>query len=264
MELLQLLMISILPVCIVLYYVYKKDINKEPKQLLKKLFFRGMLICIPAAIIELILEPIFGKVDNMNLIKLFIYVFIDIALVEELTKWFILYNITYHNEEFDELYDAIVYAVFVSLGFACFENIFYVLDAGFGVGLFRAVTAIPGHASDAIIMGNYFGLAKLSDINGKKELKQKYLLLSIIIPTITHAIYDYCLYTGQIIFVIIFIIFIIFIYIYSIKKIKNVALNNRNIVNNELVINHSVKYCNRCGSVAYGNYCSRCGNNLNN
>ena len=263
MEILQLIIISILPVYIVLLYVYNKDIHKEPSNLLKKLFFKGILICIPAAFIEFSLEPLFGDVENMNLIHLFIYVLIDIALVEELTKWFVVYKNTYHHIEFDEIYDAIVYAVFVSLGFACFENIFYVLESGFGVGIFRAITAIPGHASDAIIMGNYLGLAKLNDVNKNNKLRNRYLLLSIIMPTIAHAIYDYCLYTGRIIFVIIFIIFIIFIYIYSIKKIKNVSLNNKQIVNNKLLYNNRIKFCNKCGSLVFGNYCHRCGNNLN-
>ena len=58
----------------------------------------------------------------------------------------------------------IVYASFVALGFACFENILYVSDSGIVTGLIRAVTAVPGHVCDGILMGSYLALAKLLNI----------------------------------------------------------------------------------------------------
>ena len=256
------LFISILPVYLVGLYIYKKDNNKEPKSLLKRLFIYGMLSCIPAAIIELLLDNLFGLEESMNLVTLFFYVFISIALVEELFKWLITYHLTYNNYEFDELYDAIVYAAFVSLGFACFENIFYVLDTGAKVGLYRAITAIPGHASDAIIMGNYLGLAKLASVNGNSKLCKKNLLLSILIPTLTHTVYDYCIFTNNLFFLLIFAIFLISIYIYSIKKIKRISSRKEKISNNKIITVNNSNYCSKCGTLGFGNFCHKCGTKL--
>lgn len=255
------LLISILPVYLVGLYIYKKDRNKEPKSLLKKLFIYGMLSCIPAGIIELLLGNLFGPEETMNMIKLFLYVLITIALIEELFKWIIVYALTYNKQEFDEVYDAIIYAVFASLGFACFENIFYVLSTDVSVGLFRAITAIPAHASDAIIMGNYLGLAKIASINKNKKLYKKNLILSITMPTIVHTIYDYCLFTKNTIFLLIFVIFIISIYGYSIRKIKFLSTHNKQLNNEPIIINKQI-YCPNCGKLGNDNYCTKCGTKL--
>jgi hypothetical protein len=45
---------------------------------------------------------------------------------------------------FSQKFDGIVYAVFVSMGFAAIENIMYVFDYGYQTGLVRAFTAVPG------------------------------------------------------------------------------------------------------------------------
>ena len=256
------LIISILPVYLVGLYIYKKDKNKEPKKLLKRLFIYGMLSCIPAAIVEVSLGNLFGSEESMNIIALFLYVFISVALVEELFKWLITYRLTFNNYDFDELYDAIVYAVFVSLGFACFENIFYVLDSGVKVGLYRAITAIPGHASDAIIMGNFLGLAKLASINKNSKLCKKKLLLSILLPALAHTIYDFCLLTDNVFFLLVFAIFLVSMYIYGIKKVKRVSSSKEQLHDNKILALNSHIYCPMCGTMGHGNYCHNCGTKL--
>ena len=261
-ELYILLIISILPVYLVGLYIYKKDKNKEPKKLLKKLFILGMVSCVPAAFVEILLGKPFGSEELMSTWTLFIYVLLTIAFVEELFKWLIVYLLSYNHDAFDEQYDVIVYAVFVSLGFACFENIFYVLDSGISVALLRAFTAIPGHAADAVLMGYYFGLAKLAGINNNKKLCRKNLFLSIIVPTVVHAIYDFCLFSRLTIFLIFFAIFLISVYIYCIKKIKRVANNTTNLYHNDIIVLNNNSYCPKCGSPYDGNYCAYCGAKL--
>ena len=258
--------IAILPVYLIGLYVYKMDNEKESKKILTKLFIFGMISCIPAGIIEITVEPLFGQIDTLNLTKLFIYVAIGIALVEEILKWIIVYAIGYKDKEFNQTYDILVYCVFVSLGFACFENVLYVLFDNNSIltGILRAVTAIPGHTSDAIIMANYLGLAKIEENSNNSNNKNKYLFLSIFMPTLIHAIYDYCLFTENFLFIAFFAIFLIIIYIYSIRKIKKLSKDNKYLTNNELnntnnevTINN--KYCPKCGTKVEGQYCTKCG-----
>ena len=64
---------------------------------------------------------------------------------------------SWRNPNFNYLFDAVVYAVFVSLGFAAFENIKYVFTYGLSVALTRAVTAVPGHLSFSVFMGIFYG-----------------------------------------------------------------------------------------------------------
>ena len=131
-------------------FVYSKDRDKEPVKLLIKLFFLGIVSCFIVLFISLAEEfiPFLAKDTNeMGLIEVIVYSFINVA---------------YKSKHFDQLYDIVVYAVFVSLGFAFLENLFYVLPEGtVKVGIIRALLAVPGHACDAIFMGYYLSIARL-------------------------------------------------------------------------------------------------------
>ena len=253
------LIIAIFPVYIICLYVYNKDKEKESKKLLTKLILFGIFSCIPAAIIEIIIAQFFNKPEYMNSIELLVYSIIGIGLVEESCKFFLIYKITYHHKEFDHIYDVIVYCVFLSLGFALLENILYVLlsESNISVGILRAICAIPGHACFAIIMGNYLGKAKINSINNNKRDEKKNLILSIIIPSIIHGIYDYCLLNDYLIYFLIFIIVLISIYIYGIKKIAKLSSINENLINS-----NTYNYCPICGKEAKGKYCTNCGKDL--
>lgn len=254
---LMLFIISALPVFLLGMYIYKKDRNKEPGKLLLKLFLAGMLSCILVLIISYIMElifPILGSdTEDLNLFELIIYVFIGVALVEEGCKWLMVYLFSYNSKEFDEIYDMIVYSVFVALGFAFFENLLYVYGGGLTTGIARAFLAVPGHACDGIFMGYYLGLSKLTMLNSNKKLSKKYMVLSIIVPIILHGIYDYCVFSGYTLFLMLFFIFIISLYVFASKKVKRFSNIKRKMV-------YKNNYCTICGHVVDSDYCPICGN----
>ena len=101
--------------------------------------------------------------------------------------------IIWRNRNFNEFFDGIVYACFISLGFACIENIMYVFGAGsffgsIGIGLTRALLSVPGHFLFGVLMGYYLALAKFDPQN-----RSKYLIYSLIIPMLAHGVFDYIL-----------------------------------------------------------------------
>jgi len=183
-------MAAILPIVGLCKFIYKKDPNKEPKGLLTKLFIFGFFSAIPVVIVEVLLGKLFPTSYASSFFEMFINVFIGVALVEEGFKWLISLLCGVFNKEFDEIYDIIVYTVFVSLGFACIENILYVMSYGLLNALVRAITSIPGHTCFAVIMGYFFAKAKLNEINSNDSLKVRNMVLSIIGPTIAHTLYD--------------------------------------------------------------------------
>ena len=146
----------------------------------------------------------------------------------------------------------IVYSAFVALGFACIENILYVVSSGFLTGMIRALLAVPSHACDGVLMGYYLGLAKQSEINNRKDLKQKNIFLSIFIPVLLHGFYDYCLFSRNIYFICIFFVFVIYIDILAIKKIKRMSsINSKMFYEN--------KFCPNCGFPINTDFCGNCG-----
>ena len=257
MEELILFLISVLPVFLLGLFIYKKDKNKEPIKLLVKLFVGGILSCFLVLFISMILGivfPIFSAdSDTLNAMELLVYVFIGVALVEEFCKWIFSYKLAYNDYHFEEIFDMIVYCVFVSLGFAFFENLFYVYDNGIATGIIRALSAVPGHACYGVFMGYYLALAKRSQLDNKDEVRKKYIFNSIFVPTILHGIYDYCLFIGNLFFFIIFIIFVICIYVFTLKKIKKMSSLNKKI-------KYFNNYCPMCGTKVESSFCPMCGN----
>ncbi len=130
-------------------------------------------------------------VSEESPIYLFILYFGIVAFSEEGAKYLFLKIRTWKNPEFNCRYDGIVYAIFVSLGFALWENISYVMHYGFSTALVRAVTAIPGHACFGVFMGIFYGIAKAEERGGNESRSATNRTLALIVPALLHGAYDY-------------------------------------------------------------------------
>lgn len=252
----MLLVISVLPIIIIGKYIYKKDNEQEPFKIVFKLFFGGLLSCLMVLAITvflgLIFPFIFTNVYYMNWLELLFYAFVIVALVEESSKWFFVYKLSYNSKYFDQIYDMIVYSCFVSLGFACFENIIYVFNNGFVVGIIRALSAVPLHACNGVIMGLFLGLAKYYDVRDNDNLKKRFLFFSLLVPVMIHGFYDFSLFSLSIILHILVLIFVICLYIFSIKKVNFVSSFNRRI-------KYKDNFCPNCGRKIDSDFCPNCG-----
>lgn len=219
-----LLALAIIPGIIVLIYVYKKDkIEKEPKKLIWKLVFFGVLSALPAIVFELAGDYLLAEIAGDGLVAMIIENFLVIALSEEICKYFFLKKGTWKNKEFNYRFDAVVYAVSVGMGFAIFENIFYVIENGLVNGIVRALVSIPGHGAFAIAMGIFYGQAKLCESTGDKEGVKKNLRKAVWYPVLMHGFFDFCLTTGSIIMILIFLAYIITMDVIILKRIKQYA-----------------------------------------
>ncbi len=147
--------------------------------------------------------------------------FLVVAVVEEGTKFYLLHRRTWKNPNFNYRFDAIVYAVFVSLGFAAFENIGYVFGYGITVAPARALLAIPGHMSFAVFMGYFYGRAKLFFDYGDKEKSRTNLWLAYLSAVFLHGFYDSCAMIGSAGSTIVFVVFIILMYLAVYRMIKS-------------------------------------------
>jgi RsiW-degrading membrane proteinase PrsW (M82 family) len=220
-----------------LYYIYSKDTKKEPVGLFLKSFVWGCLIVFPVMGLEHTLSHMYES--ESPFLSSFYEAFVVAAFSEELCKFLCQYIIIWKRKEFDQYYDGIIYAVFVSLGFAMVENISYILHYGYSISLGRAIFAVPGHGLDGILMGYFFSLARFSP----PPKQHKYLLLSIISPISAHGLYDFLLiYFGtgwyedilsagiaQIIFWTLFLILLLSLWHLSIRSIKKYVNRDKNI-----------------------------------
>ena len=257
MNKITLLLLAILPVMLLLIFVYNKDKEKEPLSLLLQLFILGMISCglvlLLSNVYELFLPFMAKKVKEMDSFEVIIYSFICVALTEEFCKWLMLYIKGYNNREFDEVFDIIVYAVFVSLGFAFIENIVYIFSKlTLRTAILRALSSVPGHACDAIFMGYYLCLAKQCHYKKKYKDENKYIALSILVPAILHGIYDYCLMSNMEMLGFVFLAFIIFLYTNAFQTLTKASQKNKLLVEKN-------NLCKCCGYKLDGEYCPKCG-----
>ena len=229
-----IILISLIPVVLLALFVYSKDSVKEPKPLLMILFASGFLAAAIVILINIGLSsfiPNFFITDNyehVSFYKLFSIIFLEIAFVEEISKWIMIVILGYRSKSFDQLYDIVVYSVFVALGFACIENIFYLVPSNLSLGLYRAIFSIPGHACFGVFMGAYLGLAKMYEDNDKM-LSRIYMLYAILVPTLLHTAYNFCLLANSKYFFIIFLVFMAILYIVSILKIDRISKKTEEI-----------------------------------
>ena len=217
----SLLVLSLAPVLIIAVYIYYRDkYEKEPIKLLLFALLAGGLTVIPILFVERFLSVFTSLFSGLAAPAW--KAFVVAAFSEEIFKFLALYLLIWKNREFNEKFDGIVYAVYISLGFAAVENVLYVMDGGLSTGIMRAITAVPAHAIFGITMGFYFGLAKFY----RKETKSL-IFKALAYPILLHGIYDFIIMTGIEWLTIVFFAFVVFLYIFGLKKVKQ--LSNQSI-----------------------------------
>ena len=188
-----LVIAAVVPAIFLMIKAYRSDrLEKEPPALLWDLTKAGIF----SSLLALIAERVLGTLLNLAvpqesvLYNVFLY-FGIVAFAEEGAKYFMMKRHSWNIPAFNCQYDGVVYAVFVSLGFALWENISYVMSYGFTTAIVRALTAIPGHACFGVFMGVFYGIAKKHDYRGNRGASKTFRVLSVVLPAILHGAYDY-------------------------------------------------------------------------
>lgn len=229
-----LLIAAVLPGLFIMYYVYKKDwVEKEPIGLIIKLLVFGAIAVVPAVLLELLGSFIvYGGIDEPSMVtrtQVFLDNFVVVAVSEELCKFLFLKKITWKHPAFDYRFDAIVYSVSVSMGFAILENIMYVFEHGLSIALTRALISIPGHACFAVTMGVFYGQAKLNERLERRSPMKTDLFMAVLLPVLMHGFFDFCLSIDSGLYTALFYVFIIVADIICLRLIKNFSKKDYSI-----------------------------------
>ena len=220
---------AVIPAIVLLRFVYKEDrLDKESPGLLLSLVIFGVLSTFAAIVTEQIGEAILGILlpQSSTAYNVLLY-FVVVALSEEGFKYLLLKKRTWYSSEFNCQFDGVVYAVFVALGFALWENISYVLMYGLGTAAIRAVTAVPGHACFGVFMGAFYGLAKRYDNFGDEYRSRRCRRLAVLVPVLLHGTYDFIAtyeYDG---YAWIFVVFVVLLFAAAYRRIKKLSRDDR-------------------------------------
>ena len=213
---------AVLPAVFLLRYVYQHDtVEKEPPGLLLQLLGLGVVSALCAGVIEALAQTVLDRlVDPASPAYVVILAFLVVALAEEGMKLFFLRRRTWREPAFNYRFDGIVYAVFVSLGFAAFENVQYVLRYGLSVALPRAVLAVPGHMSFAVVMGVFYSRARFCENRGDERGCRHALWSGYLAAVSLHGFYDACAMIGSGVSTVLFLVFVIWMFRMAYRLVK--------------------------------------------
>jgi len=201
-ELTLLFLGAVVPIAVILAWTWWRDRLPEPPRVVLATFLLGGLATIPILVAEWGMMAMLGlKGMPTTLVQAVLMSFLVAALVEEAFKLVVLTRYSATHCAFDEPYDGVVYGVAASLGFACVENVMYVLganEAGFVAGAVvataRTLTAVPMHMCCGAIMGVCIGIAKFKGGDARRAWGIGGFLAAIAL----HGTYDTFAFAGPV------------------------------------------------------------------
>ena len=229
---LALIIAAVVPAAYLLFRVYQADkLEKEPPGLLISIVLLGIVTTILASITEQIGDAVLRNLfPQGGLVYDFLLYFVVVAVSEEGFKYLLLKLRTWKSPHFNCQFDGVVYAVFLSLGFALWENIAYVLEYGFSAAAARAVTAVPGHACFGVFMGVWYGVAKRMDLAGDREGSKTALRNALWIPVLLHGAYDFIASLEVAWMGILFLAFIAWMFRTALQLIKKTSVEDAPLI----------------------------------
>jgi len=255
MDPLFLLFLALAPGIFLLWFYYSRDrYEPEPLRLVFIVFILGLLVTIPAGIIELILSMAIS--DN----EIFGAAVIA-PVVEESLKCAVVFFTVYRTSEFDEPMDGLVYAAASALGFATLENVFYVMEQGFETGILRALLAVPGHTLDSGFWGFAMGMTLV-----RQDQKVRLILGGLACAMLMHGLYNFFASTMEMVGLVLVIGVTLAGWWFMIKRIKECRVHGFRRLQREAKaasfdLRPAPKFCSICGSPIDGTntFCTKCG-----
>ncbi|MCH8048851.1 PrsW family intramembrane metalloprotease [Patescibacteria group bacterium] len=194
------LLFGFVPSLIWLAFYLRKDAHPEPNSVIQKVFLLGMLATLPAIALELGLRSLFSFLPFSEGVILILYIFLGVALVEEILKFLVVRFAVYKDKALDEPVDVMLYMIIAALGFAAFENILILFGLGasspissiLALTLVRLVGATFLHALASGTFGYFLARSFLD-----KKRKYLYVAAGLFVATLLHGLFNFYILEVQ-------------------------------------------------------------------
>lgn len=182
----------------------------EPlRSLMMVMFFGGLASAVPAGTLNDFVLNLMGVEDieeftDPDRVTVFCF---WVGLNEEFWKAAMTVFLIRKMKDFNEPVDGIIYSMTSALGFAAFENLFYVWEYGAGIILTRSLMSVPLHLTCAALWG--YGLARVHfSPDRTRYLRRSWLW--ILAAALAHGAYNLSLMTGQFLVALVILLAMIF------------------------------------------------------
>ena len=156
----NVLSLLVAPIIAVLLYIYLTKVSKNKYPFLIHSFIFGMFGIIIFKAFQYVAFS--SGLDILtNIRRIIFYAFIIMGIGSELGKYIILRFFSYDKKDFEGPLDAIIYSIFIGLGFALFANLsFYLFPYYGGYDPSYAFWFTFANILFSIVLGFFVGLAK--------------------------------------------------------------------------------------------------------
>jgi RsiW-degrading membrane proteinase PrsW (M82 family) len=165
------------------YHYYKDRHEPEPFPILLFTYVLGW-IGLRFDAYELARSDVFG---------LFWYSVLVIGVVEETIKFLPFWLVVMRISHFNERIDGVIYASFIGLGFASYENLHYMMLLGSREAFLRGIASPIVHVMFASVWGYFCARAWLSN----RPLLPA-ALLGLLLSCVGHGLYDFFMLWGAV------------------------------------------------------------------
>jgi RsiW-degrading membrane proteinase PrsW (M82 family) len=189
-----------LPSFIWLLFYLRADTHPESSKMILKIFVFGMLIAVPAILLETGLLDILQDFTLPTVLSIFLKVFVAVALVEEILKYSVVKSKVLDHPEFDEPIDVVLYMIIAALGFAAVENILILFSLGqvffledvFLISVIRFWGATFLHALCSGVLGVFLALSIF-------ETKKRKMLFAVGLGMVflLHGLYNFSIMNTE-------------------------------------------------------------------
>jgi RsiW-degrading membrane proteinase PrsW (M82 family) len=160
---------------------------RDSRRLIWIAYGLGFCVAIPTAALVAIYAPLIAGIGDFRVYAAAVAL-IEAAVPEETAKFLIILFFVMRHEDLRRPADAMILTICMALGFATIENLYYVIGSEdwTDTAMLRAVTAVPMHATIAVVMGYYAAQILLHP-----ERYRRLLVCMWFWPFLLHGLYDY-------------------------------------------------------------------------
>jgi protease PrsW len=193
---------AIAPTLLVLWTVASMDNRREPTRVVLGAFLLG---AGSAFLLSYVRIPVPGIsiLTNWPSFQTYLHATFEIAAPEETVKLIVLVFYCSRYIAYDHPMEGVVYGAAVGLGFAAYENLFYLAnnpDYWKTIAFVRGLFTVPVHGALGVIIGIYVVRARFGDALGRHR-RHGYRINSYLtgwgIVTALHGLFDFPLLLQQ-------------------------------------------------------------------
>lgn len=177
---------TVVPVLAYLVYIYIRDeYKKEPIPMLLLAAFLGLVAATATFMLDYPEREAFKRPSYLDWWECVDRAFFLYAIPAEVSKFLVLAAFLKVNKFYDEYVDAIVYSVCIALAFVGLKNgwfLHYNVDGQMLRCLLTALVLIPAHFTIGVVMGYYFGLARLHQ-------NKWYYVAALLVPILADGLF---------------------------------------------------------------------------